>query len=78
MVRSFIKTSALDYNGERYLSSIINRIQAIRDSEVRATLFFTNKKHALNTLKMASLLRSDVMRSNRVSGHLELVRLGER
>jgi phosphatidate phosphatase PAH1 len=29
-----------------------NRIQAIRFLEVRDTVFFTNKKHALNTLKM--------------------------
>jgi hypothetical protein len=26
-----------------------NKIQAIRDLEVRATVFITNKKHALNT-----------------------------
>jgi hypothetical protein len=52
-----------------------NRIQAIRDSEVRATVFFTNKKHALNTLKMPHVLRSDVMQPNRVSGHFEVVRL---
>jgi hypothetical protein len=40
-------------------------------------VFFTSKIHALNTLKMRPLLRSDVMRPNRVSGHLELVRLVE-
>jgi hypothetical protein len=42
---------------------LFNRIQAIRDSEVRATVFFTSKIHALNTLKMPPLLRSDVMQS---------------
>jgi hypothetical protein len=41
----------------------LNRIQAIRDSEVRATVFFTRKIHALNTLKMRPLLRSNVMQS---------------
>jgi ABC-type lipoprotein release transport system permease subunit len=41
----------------------INRIQAIRVFAVRVTPFFTNKKHALNTLKMGPLLRSDVMQS---------------
>jgi hypothetical protein len=41
----------------------VNRIQAIRDSEVRATVFFTRKIHALNTLKMAPVLRSNVMQS---------------
>jgi hypothetical protein len=58
--------------------SSFNRIQAIRDSEVHATVFLTSKIHSLNTLKMGPLLRSDVMRPNRVSGHLELVRLVER
>jgi hypothetical protein len=36
----------------------LNRIQAIRDLEMRATVFFTSKIYALNTLKMSSLLRS--------------------
>jgi hypothetical protein len=36
--------------------NIINRIQALRDLEVRATVIFTSKIHALNTLKMAPLL----------------------
>jgi hypothetical protein len=39
----------------------INRIQAIRVFAVRVTPIFTNKKHALNTLKMALLLRNNVM-----------------
>jgi hypothetical protein len=41
----------------------INRIQAI--SVIRGARYgvFTNKKHALNTLKMVRLLRSDVMLS---------------
>jgi hypothetical protein len=41
----------------------INRIQAIRVFAVRVTPIFANKKYALNTLKMAPLLRSDVMQS---------------
>jgi hypothetical protein len=40
-----------------------NSFQAIRVFAVRVTPIFTNKKHALNTLKMAPLLRSDVMLS---------------
>jgi hypothetical protein len=40
-----------------------NRVQAIRDSEVCATVFFTRKIRALNTLKMRPLLRSNVMQS---------------
>jgi hypothetical protein len=40
-----------------------NRIPAIRVFAVRVTPIFTNKIHALNTLKMATLLRSDVMLS---------------
>jgi hypothetical protein len=44
------------------LKKMVNRIQA-RDLEVRATMIFTSKIHALNTLKMAPLLRSDVMLS---------------
>jgi hypothetical protein len=49
---------------EKYLENLaFNRIQAIRDSEVRATVFFTRKIHALNTLKMAPVLRSNVMQS---------------
>jgi hypothetical protein len=34
----------------------INRIPAIRVFAVRVTPIFTNKKHALNTLKMGLLL----------------------
>jgi hypothetical protein len=30
------------------ITTLVNRIQAIRDSEVRATVFFTSKIHALN------------------------------
>jgi hypothetical protein len=41
----------------------LNSFQAIRVFAVRVTPIFTNKKHALNTLKMAPLLRSDVMLS---------------
>jgi hypothetical protein len=41
----------------------INRIQAIRVFAVRVTPIFTNRKHAINTLKMTPLLRSDVMQS---------------
>jgi hypothetical protein len=41
-------------------------------------VFFTSKIHALNTLKMAALLRSNVMRPYGVSGYFELVRLVER
>jgi hypothetical protein len=37
--------------GGRLGKAAINKIQAIRDSEVRATVFFTSKIHALNTLK---------------------------
>jgi hypothetical protein len=55
----------------------LNRIQAIRDLEVRATVIFTSKIHALNTLKMAPLLRSNVMRPYGVSDYFELVRLVE-
>jgi hypothetical protein len=39
----------------------VNRIQAIRVFAVRVTPIFTNKKHALNALKMAPLLRNNVM-----------------
>jgi hypothetical protein len=42
---------------------LVNRIQAIRDLEVHATVIFTSRIHALNTLKMAPLLRKDVMLS---------------
>jgi hypothetical protein len=40
---------------------LVNSFQAI--SVIRGVRYgvFTNKKHALNTLKMAPLLRSDVM-----------------
>jgi hypothetical protein len=41
--------------GGRLGKAAINRIQAIRDSEVRATVFSTSKIHALNTLKMGVL-----------------------
>ena len=40
-----VKTSTLDYNGDRYLSSIINRIQAIRVFGGARTVLFTSKKH---------------------------------
>jgi hypothetical protein len=39
---------------------IFNRIPVVRILEVRATVFFTSKIHALNTYKMVPLLRSDV------------------
>jgi hypothetical protein len=42
---------------------IINRIPVIRYLPLRVTLIFSNKKHALNALKMDRLLRSDVMLS---------------
>jgi hypothetical protein len=41
----------------------LNRIQAISVFAVRVTPIFTNKKHAINTLKIAPLLRSNVMQS---------------
>jgi hypothetical protein len=41
----------------------INRIQAISVTRGARYGVFTNKKHALNSLKMAPLLRSDVMLS---------------
>jgi hypothetical protein len=41
--------------------SSFNSFQAIRVFAVRVTPIFTNKKHALNTLKMAPLLRNNVM-----------------
>jgi hypothetical protein len=44
-------------------TQMINWIHVIRVLEVRVTVFFTNKNHALNTQKMAPLLRSDVMQS---------------
>jgi hypothetical protein len=40
-----------------------NRIGAIRILALRATVFFSNKIHALISLKMGPLLRSDVMQS---------------
>jgi hypothetical protein len=56
----------------------VNRIQAIRVFAVCATGFFTSKIHALNSLKMGPLLRSDVMQSQGNSGYFESVRLVER
>jgi hypothetical protein len=44
-----------------FFNAVINRIQAIGVFAVRVTPIFTNKKHALNTLKMALLLRNNVM-----------------
>jgi hypothetical protein len=57
---------------------MLNRIPVISVLEVRATVFFTSKIHALNTLKMAPPLRSNVMRPYGVSGYFELVRLVKR
>jgi hypothetical protein len=48
---------------DRKNPAAVNRILVIRDFELRATVFFTSKIHALNTLKMDPLLRSDVMLS---------------
>jgi hypothetical protein len=48
---------------------IVNRIPAIRVFAVRVTLIFTNKIHALNTLKMGLLLRINVMLPQGVSGY---------
>jgi hypothetical protein len=45
------------------IKSKVNRIPVIRDFELRAMVFFTSKIHALITLKMGPLLRSDVMLS---------------
>jgi hypothetical protein len=53
--------------------SSFNRIPVISVFAVRVTPIFTNNKHALNTLKMGSLLRSDVMLSLGISGYFELV-----
>jgi hypothetical protein len=44
-------------------TSLFNRIPVIRVFAVRVTLIFTSKKHALNSLKMGPLLRSNVMLS---------------
>jgi hypothetical protein len=44
------------YDENPQLGSWANRIPAIRVFAVRITLIFTNKKHALNTLKMGLLL----------------------
>jgi hypothetical protein len=68
--------SASSEDGDRRMS--LNRIQAIRDSEVHATVFFTSKIHVSNSLKNDHILRSDVMRSYGISGHFELVRLVKR
>jgi hypothetical protein len=54
---------------------LFNRIQAIRVFAVSVTPIFTNKKHSINTLKMAPLLRSDV--SNAVLREQWLLRIGE-
>jgi hypothetical protein len=42
---------------------IINKIPVIRYLALRVTPIFTGKIHALNTLKMGPLLRSNVMLS---------------
>jgi hypothetical protein len=57
--------------------SSLNRIPAIRVFAVRVTPIFTNKIHALNTLKMGLLLRINVMLPQGVSGYFESVRLVE-
>jgi hypothetical protein len=41
----------------------VNSFPVIRGFAVRVTPISTNKKHATNTLKMAALLRSNVMQS---------------
>jgi hypothetical protein len=43
--------------------SYFNSFPVIRGFAVRVTPISTNKKHAINTLKMAALLRSNVMQS---------------
>jgi hypothetical protein len=45
------------------VSVVFSRIPVISVFAVRVTPIFTSKVHALNTLKMAPLLRSDVMLS---------------
>jgi hypothetical protein len=47
--------------GGRTITRDFNSFQAIRVFAVRVTPIFTNKKPALNTLKMALLLRNNVM-----------------
>jgi hypothetical protein len=51
-----ILTLTSEYDG-------INRIPVIRGFAVRVTPIFTSKIHALNTLRMGPLLRSNVMQS---------------
>jgi hypothetical protein len=46
-----IRTSTLDYNGDRYLSSIINRIPVIRGFRGACYVFFTSKIHAIKKMK---------------------------
>jgi hypothetical protein len=63
------------------MGGFINRIQAISVIGGARYCVFIDKKnalntkkiHALNTLKMHPLLKGDLMRPNRVSGHLELL-----
>jgi hypothetical protein len=43
--------------------SSVNRIGVIWILALRVTPIFTSKMHAINTKKMAPLLRSDVMQS---------------
>jgi hypothetical protein len=57
--------------------SRINSFPVIRGFAVRVTPISTNKKHAINTLKMAALLRSNVMQSYGNSGYFGSVRLVE-
>jgi hypothetical protein len=44
-------------------NTAVNRIPVIRGFAVRVTPIFTSKMHALNTFKMGTLLRSNVMQS---------------